>query len=123
MYQRLQNCQKRGRSVCDYTEQFYLLLRNKLNESDKQKVAQYIGCLWTSLHDLLNQQYVCNVSQAYQCLMAVEIQRGRGPNRAFFNQSSSSHMVASRGQSQGSNASSHSTSIGPQKNNTNTSHP
>ena len=55
--------------------------------------------------------------------MAAEIQRGRGPNRAFFNQSSSSHIVASRGQSQGYNASSHSTSIGPQKNNNNTSHP
>lgn len=123
MYQRLQNYQKRCRPVGDYTEQFYLLLRNKLNESDEQKVAQYIGCLWTSLHDVLNQQYVCNVSQAYQCLMAAEIQQGRGPNRAFFNQSSSSHMVASRGQSQGSKASSHSTSIGPQKNNINTSHP
>lgn len=48
MYQRLQNYQKRGRSVGDYTEQFYLHLRNKLNESDEQKVAQYIGCLWTT---------------------------------------------------------------------------
>lgn len=119
----MQNCQKRGRSVGDYTEQFNLLLINKLNESNEQKVAQYIGCLWTSLLDVLNQQYVCNVSQACQCVMAAEIQRGRGLNRAFFNQSSSSHMVASSGQSRGSNACSHPTSIGPQKNYTNTSHP
>jgi len=48
---------QRGRSVDDYTEEFYeRVLRNELNESEEQKVARYIGGLHISLQDVLNQQ-------------------------------------------------------------------
>ena len=72
MYQRLQNWSQ-GKSVNEYTEEFYRLLTLvDLSDSDEQLVSWYIGGLWPQIQDTLNLFDPNNVSTAYQRALLIE---------------------------------------------------
>ncbi|PKI41945.1 hypothetical protein CRG98_037695 [Punica granatum] len=94
MYQRLRNLRQGGRSVDDYTNEFYqLVARNKLEETEDQLVASYIGGLRVQLQDTVNLFDHVSVSSAHQRALIVERQHKKGERRAMFIEEDSSDDV------------------------------
>ena len=75
MYHRLQNLRQGMRSVEDYTTEFYLLLvRNEIQESENQLVAQYISGLRVQIQETVNLFDLIFVLVAHQRALQVEKQ-------------------------------------------------
>lgn len=54
LYQQLQQCRQRARSIANYTKEFYQFrARANLQESEQQQVARYVGGLKESIQDQL----------------------------------------------------------------------
>ncbi|PKI76864.1 hypothetical protein CRG98_002850 [Punica granatum] len=78
------NLRQGTRLVDEYTNEFYqLVARNKLQETEDQLVARYIGELRVQLQDTVNLFDPVNVSSAHQRALIVERQQKRAGNGMF----------------------------------------
>ncbi|PKU73240.1 RNA-directed DNA polymerase [Dendrobium catenatum] len=78
LYLKYQHCIQGGRSVSEYTEEFYRLsARNDLNETTNQLVARYIGGLKEGIQDKLEMSSVWSLSEAVNFALKAELQLGR----------------------------------------------
>ncbi|PKI33813.1 hypothetical protein CRG98_045797 [Punica granatum] len=76
-----QNLRQGSRSVDKYTVEFYqLVARNKLQETEDQLVARYVGGLRVQLQDMINLFDLVSVSSFYQRALIVERQQKRVGN-------------------------------------------
>ena len=69
----MQSLKQAGRSVQEYTEEFYrLLIRIGHVEADKEKVARYLNGLRLSIQEDLNLVRMNSIEEAYQFALKVE---------------------------------------------------
>ena len=93
MYQRLQNLRQGNHSVDDYTTEFYqLIAHNKVQETEDQLVARYIGGLREQIIKTVNMFYPMSIFAAHQWALQVEKRRP-----GVFIQTSGYGGVVSRG--------------------------
>ncbi|XP_022889239.1 uncharacterized protein LOC111404704 [Olea europaea var. sylvestris] len=92
MYQQLQNLRQGGKTVSDYTTDFYLLItRNEMMETEEQLVSRYVGGLRPQIQDTLNMFDPMTVSEAHQRAIQIEKQQSRKTTSPFIAGSSSSN--------------------------------
>ncbi|XP_020682380.1 uncharacterized protein LOC110099531 [Dendrobium catenatum] len=78
LYVQYQHYSQGGKSVNEYTEEFYRLsARNNLNESENQLVARYVSGLKDFIQDKLELNSVWSLSQAVNYALKVELQSKR----------------------------------------------
>lgn len=84
LYQQLQQCRQRYRSVADYTEEFYRLgARVDLQESEQQQVARYIGGLKEAIQDQLALKSIWTLSDAVNLAYRSELQLSKTMPKQF----------------------------------------
>ncbi|XP_022876690.1 uncharacterized protein K02A2.6-like [Olea europaea var. sylvestris] len=92
MYQQLQNLHQGGKTVSDYTTDFYMLItRNEMMETEEQLVSRYVGGLRLQIQDTLNMFDPVTVSEAHQRAIQIEKQQSRKTASPFIAGSSSSN--------------------------------
>ncbi|CAA0817111.1 F-box associated ubiquitination effector family protein, partial [Striga hermonthica] len=85
IYQKFQTLRQGSRSVDDYTEEFYRLLKRiDVRETDDQLVLCYIGGLRVSIEDTFNLFIPDSVSDGHQCAVMVEQQQARWVSSKIF---------------------------------------
>ncbi|XP_022857684.1 uncharacterized protein LOC111378688 [Olea europaea var. sylvestris] len=82
MYQQLQNLRQGGKTVSDYTTNFYMLItRNEMMETEEQLVSRYVGGLRPQIQDTLNMFDPITVSEAHQRVARLDNPAQSGPPR------------------------------------------
>ena len=73
LLKKMQSLKQAGRSVQEYTEEFYrILIRTGHAEADKEKVARYLNGLRPSIQEELNLVRMNSIEEAYQFALKVE---------------------------------------------------
>ena len=73
MLKKMQGLKQAGKSVQEYTEEFYqVLIRTGHAEADKEKVARYINGLRPSIQEELSLVRIMSIEEAYQFALKVE---------------------------------------------------
>ena len=73
MLKKMQGLKQAGKSVQEYTEEFYqVLIRTGHAEADKEKVARYINGLRPSIQEELSLVQIMSIVEAYQFVLKVE---------------------------------------------------
>ncbi|XP_020258805.1 uncharacterized protein LOC109835231 [Asparagus officinalis] len=78
LFGQYQNCRQGGRSVDEYTQEFYRLSsRNNLHESEAQQMSRYIGGLRIAIQDRVSLQQTYTLADTVSLAEKVERQLGR----------------------------------------------
>ena len=73
LLKKMQGLKQEGKSIQQYTEEFYLvLIRTGHAEANKEKVAHYINGLRPSIQEELSLVIIISVEEAYQFALKVE---------------------------------------------------
>ncbi|XP_020259159.1 uncharacterized protein LOC109835598 [Asparagus officinalis] len=78
LFGQYQNCRQGGRTVNEYTQEFYRLSsRNNLHESEAQQMSRYIGGLRIAIQDRVSLQQTYTLADTVSLAEKVERQLGR----------------------------------------------
>lgn len=82
LYQQYHQCHQRGRTVNDYSEEFFRLSsRNNLQETERQQVARFISGLSHPIQEKLELGPIWNLTDAVNLANRVEKQFERSNSR------------------------------------------